>query len=142
MWVFLIAINKHWIAHSLVNIIYYRLLLSGTHGSFIAVIRSMYTKLSACVNTPEGLTEYFKCLIGTRQGCMLSPLIYVLFLNSYIELVAQEGCKGIYLDESFHNLQILCYADNIAELSDKVGHFQKRVFVLEQICKITGLEVG
>ena len=123
-------------------LLFHRLLLSGTHGSFIAVIRSMYTKLSACVNTPEGLTEYFKCLIGTRQGCMLSPLIFVLFLNSYIELVAQEGCKGIYLDEFFHNLQMLCYADDIAEVSDMVGHLQKRLLVLEQFCKITGMEVS
>ena len=35
---------------------------------------------------------------------MLSPLLFVLYLNSYIELNYNDGSKGILLDEMCSNL--------------------------------------
>ena len=56
-------------------------LKSGMHGKFMKVIIPIYNELTACISTPEGLTEFFfKCFIGTRQGCMLSPLLLILYL--------------------------------------------------------------
>ena len=81
---------------------------------------SMYKKLSACINTSKGLTEFFKCFIGTRQGCMLSPLSFVTYLNMYIEMNYENGSQGVYLDEYFYNLFMLLYADDIAQFSDLV----------------------
>ena len=40
---------------------------------------------------------------------MLSPLLFVLYINSYNELNKNDGSKGIFLDEMFSNLFItLC----------------------------------
>jgi len=52
----------------------------------------MYEQLKACVRTDNGLTEWFKCVIGTRRGCMLSPL-----LGEWIELLRSEVCRGIII---------------------------------------------
>jgi len=76
---------------------------SGIRGQILKVIRSMYEQLKACVRTDNGLTEWFKCVIGTRRGCMLSPLLFALYFNEYIELLGSEGCRGIFLYECFPN---------------------------------------
>ena len=57
-------------------LLFYELLKLGVHGKFMKVIISMYNKLTACISTPEGLMEFFKCFIGMRKGCMLSPLLF------------------------------------------------------------------
>ena len=51
-----------------------------SEGKFIKIFQSMYRKLKSCVKVNEGLTEYFECNIGTRQGCISSPIIFSLFI--------------------------------------------------------------
>ena len=74
---------------------------SGIRGQLLKVIRSMYEQLKAHVRTDNGFTEWFKCVIDTCQGCMLSPLLFVLYLNEFIELLRSEGCRGIFVSECF-----------------------------------------
>ena len=44
-------------------------------------LNSMYANLKSCVRTHSGLTEYFQCTAGTRQGCMLSPFLFALHVG-------------------------------------------------------------
>ena len=46
-------------------LLFHRLITTDTHGKFLKILRSMYSQLFACVSTYEGLTNFFKCLIGT-----------------------------------------------------------------------------
>ena len=61
------------------------------------MIRSMYKTLCSCVKTSEGLTEFFPCRIGTRQGCMLSPFLFVLYFNLFIIDITAEFNNGIFV---------------------------------------------
>ena len=81
----------------------------------------MYEQLKACVRTYNGLTDWFKCVIGTRQDCMLSPLLLALYLNEFIELLGSEGCRDISVSECFLNANILLYADDLMLCSDTAG---------------------
>ena len=80
------------------------LVKTGIHGKLLKVIRSMYSKLLSCVLTKGKLTEYFQCPVGTRQGCMISPLLFVLYLNQLSDLYRTSDCQGIYIDECFPNV--------------------------------------
>ena len=40
------------------------------------------------------LTKDFKCSIGTRQGCVASPINFSLFINDLITYV-WDNCDGI-----------------------------------------------
>ena len=70
---------------------------SGIRGRILKVIRSMYEQLKPCVRTDNGLIEWFKCVIDTRQRCILSSLLLALYLNEFIELLGSEGCRGIFI---------------------------------------------
>ena len=63
--------------------LWFRLINDGIHGNILKVIQSMYNNPKSCVLTPAGITELFDCSVGTRQGCMVSPLLYVLYLNEF-----------------------------------------------------------
>ena len=56
-------------------------------GKMLKLIRKVYSKVTAAERTQEGLTEFFDCKLGVRQGCMLSPRLSLekYFKNPDIE---------------------------------------------------------
>ena len=62
--------------------LWYRIIKDGIHGRIINVIRSLHSNLKSCLKVPYGLTEYFACVVGTRQGCIISP--FLLYLNELV----------------------------------------------------------
>ena len=114
----------------------------GVHGRILGVIRSMYKTLCSCVKTSEGLTEFFPCRIGTRQGCMLSPFLFVLYLNLFIRDINAEFNNGIFVTETAGKIQLLLYADDIVSISDTVGRLQQQINKLENYCLKWGLKVN
>ena len=122
--------------------LWYRLITEGIHGRILVILRSMYTKLKSCVKTPDGLTELFSCLMGTRQGCMISPLLFILYINILVVMCNQSGNPGIYLDETFPSVQLLMYADDLAMVNDTVGRLQAGLDTLSTFCRNYGLRVN
>ena len=103
-----------------------RVIKDGIHGRIITVIRSLYSCLRSCVKVPEGLTEFFRCTVGTRQGCLLDEL----------------GCPGMRIDEAFSNVSLLMYADDIALMNDTIGRLQNSIDILSTFCDKYGLKVN
>jgi len=107
------------------EILWYVLLKNGFHGNFTNVIRNMYEKLISCVKISyDELSEYFRLEVGKRQGCMLSPSPFIQFLNEYLYILENDGCKGVYVSEEVPNLLALMYADDIGNIADTVGRLQ------------------
>ena len=121
-------------------LLWYRLLKTGLHGRVMTVFMDMYKQSSSCVLTPEGLSEFFTNSVGTRQGCLLSPIFFVLYLNSFIEMC--KTLNGVYINEDFPNLNGLLYADDLAELADTVGRLQALLNCLQEFCAKWGLNVN
>ncbi len=99
----------------------------------------MYSKLVSCVRTPGNITEWFECVIGTRQGCMLSPFLFALYVNEFIEMLKQNGCRGIQVEDV--DVQVLLYADDMVLCADSVGDLQKQLNELESYCDEWGMSV-
>ena len=116
------------------NLLFYALVKKGVHGNFIKVIQSMYKSLKSCVKTPQGLTEVFDCSTGTRQGCILSPLLFTLFLNEYIDMIKDATCQGVYVNEFLPNLMVLLYADDLVQCADLPGRLQQQLNILADFC--------
>ncbi len=103
----------------------------------------MYTKLKSCVQTEDGhLSAEFACNVGTRQGCMLSPFLFIFYLNELIQHVDDKNCQGIYLNESHPNVTLLLYADDLVIVGDHIGRVQKTLDALSEFCVKWGLKVN
>ena len=122
---------------------FYSLIQEGLHGKLICVLREMYSKLSSCIQSSDGnISELFTCVTGTRQGCMLSPFLFIFYLNELIKQAEVNECKGIYVNESHPNVSMLLYADDLVLLGDNIGRVQQLLNNLSTFCKKWGLSVN
>ena len=124
------------------KLLWYKILKYGLSGNILTVLRNMYTQFKSCVSTPVGLTDYFSCGVGTRQGCVLSPFLFVLYINELMENMKNMGCQGIYIDENAPNIMMLYFADDIVDGADTVGRLQYMINVLENYCHKWGMYVN
>ena len=63
------------------------------------IFKSMYSQLKSCVKVKNDLKQFFKCYIGTRQGCVSSPIIFSLFINDSISYLKSECNRGIFVSK-------------------------------------------
>ena len=120
----------------------YALLQNGIHGKMYRTLESMYKHVKAAVRVGSKVTEYFDCLSGVRQGCVLSPLLFSIFLAELQAELTRSGSRGIDICADPIGVLLLMYADDIALVSDSVADLQKKINCLEQYCKDWGLSVN
>ena len=64
------------------------LVRAGVPEEMIAVIRQFHDGMQAQVRMDDGeLSDWFKVTQGLRQGCVLSPLLLIIFFAAAIEVV-------------------------------------------------------
>ena len=88
-----------------------RLLDFGVNGKMGRVIKNIYQVVENSVILGEELTEWFEVGLGVRQGCTLSPLLFLIF----VEGLSQELRKcEIGIQEGKITLHHLLFADDLA----------------------------
>ena len=116
--------------------LFYSLLQENLHGRIFCVLRNMYDKLYSCIQSTDGsISTSFKCEIGTRQGCIISPFLFICYLNEFIKQVNKSDCKGIFVNDQNQCVNMLLYADDMVLFGDNVGHVQKLLNHLSIYCK-------
>ncbi|KAJ8358290.1 hypothetical protein AAFF_G00017070 [Aldrovandia affinis] len=81
---------------------------------FIGWVRTLYAGAYSCVRVNGFLSGAVEQVGGVRQGCPLSPLLYVLFMEPFAELVRRDpGVDGVRLPGAAGEvLKIQQYADD------------------------------
>ena len=121
-------------------LIYY-LVKSGMHGRVLKLIREVYSTVRATVRTEQGLTDIFECKLGVRQGCMLSPRLFIIFINELEIMLKRSEYRGISMGNAIE-VFLLLYADDIVLVADTVLELQRKIRVLEKFCDKWGMEVN
>ena len=95
--------------------LYYKLLKSGIKPSMVRIIRSMYRRTQQGFKINGSVTKPFNSYRGVRQGCVLSPLLFNLFIND-LPHIFDKSCKPILLKDT--HINCLMYADDIVIMSE------------------------
>ena len=90
----------------------------------------------------EGITDYFSCNIGTRQGDVTSTTLFSLFINE-LSILLHEKCNyGIFIDSDIEDIICLIFADDVANCAETVNRLQQQINAVDQFCKDFGMEVN
>ena len=84
----------------------------GVPEKIIRVLQSLYDNTQCCVRTDEGTTEPFKIETGVRQGCVISPFLFIMVIDYLLNQIEGKG-YGIDIggERKLFNLD---FADDIA----------------------------
>ena len=102
----------------------------------------MYRSVRACVRTHEGITDYFDCPIGLKQGCLASPILFSIFINELAKEVESSGLRGIQLFPDFIEILMIMFSDDLALISDTIIGLKKLLNLLYTFCKTKDLIVN
>ena len=78
-------------------------------------------------------------LESNKAGCVLSPLLFNLFINDIVSFVQKESI-GVSVGETF--IFILLYADDIALLAEKETDLQYMIDKLYSFCQESKMTVN
>ena len=105
------------------NGLLYKLLETGVGSKFYNSIKSMHEKVRCCVNTNGGLTPFFNTVQGVRQGDVLSPILFNLFMNGIPSIL--EPSDGAMLGTKI--ITCLMYTDDITLISPSKTGLQQSI---------------
>uniref|UniRef100_A0A803TPZ1 Reverse transcriptase domain-containing protein n=1 Tax=Anolis carolinensis TaxID=28377 RepID=A0A803TPZ1_ANOCA len=79
---------------------------------FLNGIKAIYEKQYAKIKINGMLTEEFEIQKGTRQGCPLSPLIFIFTLEILLRSIRkEENLKGIKIEKQ--EIKVRAFADDV-----------------------------
>ena len=122
------------------NGLFFKMLKSKINPGFVQLLQNMYSKLRSCVQIQGGISSWFDSLIGLKQGCNLSPILFNLFINSLIHHINSSNPDSPMLD----NIQVSClfYADDLVILSETKEGLKKSLDALNNYINKWVLEVN
>jgi len=88
---------------------------------FVQIIINWYSKLLSCVRWNDAVSTSFRVHCGVRQGGILSPILFNLYVDNLIESLQNSGL-GCYICTSF--LGCIMYADDLILLSPSIDGLQ------------------
>ena len=92
-------------------LLWYKLQSAGVREIFLSAIQSLYSDLRCTVCVNNDLTSWFDVEAGVKQGCILSPTLFSVYINDLTERINSLNC-GINIDDN--RISILLYTDDIA----------------------------
>ena len=99
---------------------------------FLNLIMNWYSNLRCRVRWGDTMSDWFAILAGVRQGGILSPIFYCLYIDDLVDILSALGV-GCHLRDLF--LSILLYADDMALLSPSLKGLQRLLSATEEYCK-------
>ncbi|KAI8502833.1 hypothetical protein Bbelb_195350 [Branchiostoma belcheri] len=113
----------------------------GIPPKIINMIKVFYSDFQAQVSHEGDLSEPFSMTTGARQGCLLSPLLFITALDWIMRETTEGGRTGIQWT-LLSMLYDLDFADDLALLSYSIGQMRGKMQKLEDNSGRVGLTVN
>ena len=110
--------------------LFYKMLKYGVSKKFVCIVKDLYNKTKNRVFVNGFLSQTFVSEIGTRQGCILSPTIFTLFMNDLPRILRKGNCQPVELNGT--KLNLLMYADDIILMSKTKAGLQRSLDICKQ----------
>ena len=122
------------------NALWYKLFNLGIKERTFRIIRDMYAKVESRVKSTNTMSDFFEYAVGLRQGEVLLPLLFSLFVED-MELYLQDRATcGLSKEEI--NIVLLLFADDMVIVGNSPEDLQNSLSLLFQYFSDWGLTVN
>ena len=94
----------------------------GIQGGLLRAIQSMYLGSQACVRTSGKVSGWFPITQGVRQGCVMLPWLFNVFMDGIMRETMEKLQGGVQLTTT--NVQLILSADDIVMVTN-LGEMKK-----------------
>uniref|UniRef100_A0A8C5N3B5 Reverse transcriptase domain-containing protein n=1 Tax=Leptobrachium leishanense TaxID=445787 RepID=A0A8C5N3B5_9ANUR len=124
------------------SFLFHMLQSMGLGPGFLGWVRALYTSPTARIKVNGALSASFRISNGTRQGCPLSPLLFALSLEPFLEAIPRDpaipGLKGTTQDH-----KVTAYADDLLFFLTEARHSLPAVLsAFDTFGKLAGLKIN
>jgi len=113
------------------NALMYKLVQKGIGGNFLHLIKNMYSDVQYSVKVADGITEAFSSTVGVKQGCVLSPTLFNIYMSD-LPSIFNDSCAPVTINGTQTNC--LMFADDLVLFSETATGLQNMLNKLEHYC--------
>ena len=119
----------------------------GINGKLLAAVQSLYERSEACVRVCREEGEWFRVRVGLRQGCVMSPWLFNVFMDGVMKEVREQvGDVGATLWDERRNcewkVEWLMFADDTVLVGDSEEKLERLVQEFGSVCQRWKLAVN
>ena len=119
--------------------LWYKLREYEVSGNMYQSLKAMYKGTESRLQINAQYSNSFNVSAGLKQGCILFPLLFNLFINDLAETLTQTGVRIPIGDKK---MPVLMYADDLVLLAQSENELQLLHNTLHKWCKTWQLEVN
>ena len=113
--------------------------LYGIGSRLLRGVKSLYVGSKACVRVGNEVSEWFPVRVGLRQGCVMSPWLFNLYIDGVVrEVNARVLGRGLKLVDGTDNeweLNQLLFADDTVVVADSERKLCQLVTEFGRVCE-------
>ena len=91
-----------------------------------------------CVRVNSATTKPFRVSVGLRQGCSLSPILFLICMDRIVK--KSESCRGVKIGEC--TVQRLLFADDLVLLDSTQNGLQQALDRFSDACSVAGMKIS
>ena len=114
------------------------LLQYGIDGQLLTAIKLLYMHSEVCVRVNSAKMKPFRVSVGLRQGCSLSPILFLIYMDRIVK--KSESCGGVKIGEC--TVQRLLFADDLVLLDSTQNGLQQALDRFSDACSVAGMKIS
>ena len=118
----------------------------GVGGKLLKAVQSFYVDSRACVRVGTDVSEWFLVKIGLRQGCVMSPWLFNVYMDGVVRevnvRVHGKGLKLLSENGDWFEINQLLFEYDTALVADSVETLCRLVSEFGRVCERRKLRVN
>jgi exonuclease III len=118
----------------------------GIPRTVLRLLRNFYDGMQSRVRHAGKLSQPFETRRGLRQGCVLSPMLFIFYIAEVMErtknLIPQNAGIEIETENEKSKLWNLFFADDAVFIDRKIENMQRQIDSFNKICDEFGLTIS
>ena len=111
----------------------------GVGGNLLRAVQSFYNESRACVRGESGVSEWFDVSVGLRQGCVMSPWLFNMYMDGVVrevnERVLGRGVELVGWEGDVWRVNQLLYVDATALIGNSRDDLQRLLDEFDIVCR-------